>query len=1546
MKRLATFGVWVLLLIAGLCLGLFHFGTRRGATDPSPRPQRGQTPPASRLRSRSTLANPTVGGASASLARNPAAPPAASPKRAWDPQFLASLRQAAEGDSIQFELTDGDMASGLIKYLERTNHQVRYVSGLLVRPQGGRFFFQRQTLPGVAGNFVGVVECPASRRAWRVEPTGPGGASELVERRLEEVMCLKLPRPEAEADPEEIPPLKPDDSPVYPVPTYQEGIAVLESLPGAPAVIYLDFQGGYTPTWNGVTYDRPAMSNAQIRDVWTRVAEDFMPFTINVTTDLKVYQGAAENSRQRVVITPTATAASEAGGVSYQGSFNWTGDVPCWVFITDDTKKCADACSHEAGHALDLNHMGRDANGVHADYFGGQGEGETGWAPIMGLPYYYPITQWSRGEYLFADNSQDQLAIIAGRNNNVRYRPDDTGDTLATARYLEIYSDSNAGAEGVIETTGDVDAFQFTTAGGAVSLRADPVMTSPNLAVEVALYDAHDQLLLSSDPATTLGAALATNLPGGTFTFRVSGAGRNDPRTNGFSAYGSLGYYSITGTVAQARLPDRFTIGEHAPNGTKVGVVAANHPHSHPLRYSITSGNANGAFAIDNSGTLWVADNALLDYETLARQTQLPVQFELFVDLVDPLDPAGTETHRRVVIAITHVNRPPTIDDFSSPNGNSDEFVSGPPARFTTSIVEHTPPGTLVCRVIGSDPDPHTVLSHALVAGNDGGMFRIDPGSGEIQVAGDPTAAVRSVYHLSVAVSDQTPPTPLTVTGMVTIRVELPYPRGHITYAVYTNISGTLVSDLTRAASFPSDPGFTGETALFEWGDPVASNGGAVMRAYLLPPASGRYTFWIASQDNGELWLSASTNPAAMNLIAYIHGEGDGTKPREWTKYPTQRSAPVSLPAGYGYYVEARMKARSGSNHLAVAWECADAGIAQQVIPGDCLTPYFIRFAPHPVGFTAYLHRDAFAGAGLGTVAVTDFDSTATSTLAVVSGNDGGVFALDPVTGAVRLASEEALSASGQTHFSLEVRATDNRSPPLSGTARVAIEVVPANQITTSGLRQEIWTDIGPGTAVADLLNLAKCPKRPDALREITGFDSGRQSFGSNYGSRIRANLTPTNTGAYTFFVASDASSQLKFSATTNPADAAVVAAVPDQGATGYQEWNRYVSQQSSPLWLLAGQSYYLETWHKAAGGHDHVAVGWTGPGLTGTNPIPGSCLSPVDLGFAPVLGSITTKLSNIATNGTHVANLIGIDSAMDTLTYKIVSGNLSNTFHLDPGSRLITLADRSLLASETVTNFQLGVVAQDSGYGGLYPLRSTQATVAIEVEDKRPPIVWCGNGTDANWSTASNWVSGVPGDGRMLEFSGFRNRTNRNDLLTSVRSVAVYETGFRFEGNPLVLRGGLDNSGDNTWAIDSVFNDPQTITHRHGTLVMAGSVKNYGQMLTLSVSDWLRFDGVISGPGGITMPWHGSVVMAASHTYTGPTLIKNGWLVLTNAGAISRSSGIYLNGLPTPLANGTTINLDSVSFGVGSDPLASVGLEVSGMSTRFTVPTGQLLTG
>lgn len=85
----------------------------------------------------------------------------------------------------------------------------------------------------------------------------------------------------------------------------------LNSYPTATATLYLDFDGHDVTSsmWNyGTPFScLPAvMTDAQITEAFNRVAEDFRPFNINVTTDLAKFLASPISQRIRVVVTPTS----------------------------------------------------------------------------------------------------------------------------------------------------------------------------------------------------------------------------------------------------------------------------------------------------------------------------------------------------------------------------------------------------------------------------------------------------------------------------------------------------------------------------------------------------------------------------------------------------------------------------------------------------------------------------------------------------------------------------------------------------------------------------------------------------------------------------------------------------------------------------------------------------------------------------------------------------------------------------------------------------------------------------------------------------------------------------------------------------------------------------------------------------------------------------------------------------------------------------------------------------------------------------------------
>lgn len=335
-------------------------------------------------------------------------------------------------------------------------------------------------------------------------------------------------------------------------------VADLQSYPGGNGCVLLDFDGQYVSGtgWNNGNPINAApanLSDAEKQAVWQLISEDYRSFHLNVTTSEAVFNTYPKTRRMRCIFTPTNTAAPGAGGVAYVGSFTWNDDTPCWVF-NSGAKGAGDAGAHEVGHTFGLSHDGRTSPAE--EYYAGQGS----WAPIMGVGYYVPIVQWSKGEYANANNKEDDLAKISSTTNGVGYRADDYGNTLAAAASLNVDASGKVNIAGVIERTGDVDMFSFTTIGGTVSLNFNPAAQYPDLDILATLYNSSGTAIISANP-TALNAAISTTLAAGTYYVAVTGTGAGDPVTNGYSNYGSLGSYTITGSV---------TGGSNNPTGVAI----------------------------------------------------------------------------------------------------------------------------------------------------------------------------------------------------------------------------------------------------------------------------------------------------------------------------------------------------------------------------------------------------------------------------------------------------------------------------------------------------------------------------------------------------------------------------------------------------------------------------------------------------------------------------------------------------------------------------------------------------------------------------------------------------------------------------------------------------------------------------------------------------------------------------------------------------------------------------------------------------------------
>jgi hypothetical protein len=376
----------------------------------------------------------------------------------------------------------------------------------------------------------------------------------------------------------------------------------LHSRPGAAKKVFLDFDG-HTVTgtaWNSTVASYSALpfdidgnptnfstdERSRIAEVWHRIAEDYAPFDIDVTTEQPASFGATV---ARVLFTKDTDAngvampSKGAGGVAYVGVWGqsyYATYSPAFVYYNalgpNHPPYMAEAGAHEFGHNLGLSHDGVVDGALNpkcvgtTGYFCGLGSNNVSWGPIMGVGYYTNVTEWSKGEYVSANNTQDDLSIISSQ---LQYRTDDSSNTFTGATALRVETDgsilttnpqndpSNAdnANKGIIETRADVDTFWFDAGTGPLNITVAPAWTAfyrastrgANLDIEAKLYDQFGTQITTSDPIDDSNATLAATVSAGRYYITVAGISNS---VTPYSDYGSLGEYFISGSVTPAAI--------------------------------------------------------------------------------------------------------------------------------------------------------------------------------------------------------------------------------------------------------------------------------------------------------------------------------------------------------------------------------------------------------------------------------------------------------------------------------------------------------------------------------------------------------------------------------------------------------------------------------------------------------------------------------------------------------------------------------------------------------------------------------------------------------------------------------------------------------------------------------------------------------------------------------------------------------------------------------------------------------------------------------
>lgn len=548
-----------------------------------------------------------------------------------------------------------------------------------------------------------------------------------------------------------------------------------------------------------------------------------------------------------------------------------------------------------------------------------------------------------------------------------------------------------------------------------------------------------------------------------------------------------------------------------------------------------------------------------------------------------------------LILSSVSTNQPPVINDQGF------------------QIKEKSSNGTIVGNVIASEPDAGQTLTYSIVSGNTGNAFAINSSSGLLMVATSAsldfqttptfTLVIKVQDNGAVYLSDQATIT-VNLTSVVSCSA-----TGTITYQLWQNIGvGTAITDLTANINYPDNPSSTSELTSFEAPENMSDNSGSRIAGFICAPLTGGYTFWIASNNEGELWLSTDDQPANKRKIAY---HTDYTSSRQWNKYTTQKSVVINLTQGKTYYIEALMKEFNNNDNLAVGWlKPGQTGtVPSEVIPGSVLSPL-----KNPAILVSSISLSGIAIVDEGStisLTATALPSDASNTILSWTSNN---------TSVATVSNSGEINGIAPGSAVITAKTTD-------GSNKSAYKTITVNPITctaTGNITYQKWNNIGTGTRVSDLTSNVNYPNNPSSTLLITSMEAPLNSS-ENFGARIVGYICAPQTGSYTFWIASNNEGELWLSTDDQAANKLKIAY--HTSYTASREWNKYASQKSDVINLIKGKSYYIEALMKEYDNNDNLAIAWLTPGQTGTVPseiIPGSVLSPINIksAEAPVQNS------------------------------------------------------------------------------------------------------------------------------------------------------------------------------------------------------------------------------------------------------------------------------------------------------------------------------------
>lgn len=312
----------------------------------------------------------------------------------------------------------------------------------------------------------------------------------------------------------------------------------------------------------------------------------------------------------------------------------------------------------------------------------------------------------------------------------------------------------------------------------------------------------------------------------------------------------------------------------------------------------------------------------------------------------------------------------------------------------------------------------------------------------------------------------------------------------------------------------------------------------------------------------------------------------------------------------------------------------------------------------------------------------------------------------------------------------------------------------------------------------------------------------------------------------------------------------------------------------------------------------------------------------PTSVGGLAGVGTIhmgATDFSVTAGLGAILANFGGV---MDGTANFTVAGGYQRLSGVNAYTGTTTIADNATLGLAGT-----GSILASAGLvnNGLFDIASTTSGAQIKTMSGHGVVALGGQRLDLV-SAQDEFSGSINGTGGLTLSGGHETLSGVN---TYSGSTAIDS------GTTLTLKGAGSIANSNTVDVNGTLEIGTTNAGASlVSLAGAGSVTMGNQSLTLTGAHD-RFDGVVSGNGGVTVSG-GTQTLGNANTYTSRTVVNtDAALVLTGAGAIATSAGLTNNGFVSIAATDNGASVKTLS-GNGSLDLGAMTLTLTASDDDF----------